>query len=97
MSLSWYGAFEFAVIAALILFSLWRVTGRITPKLRAKAHKHVAAWLMSAGKPSWMARLGTRLAPAEAMAAGCGSGCGSCGGCEPASTKDQPVVWHAHR
>ncbi|MDB5821101.1 MAG: hypothetical protein JWQ11_4741 [Rhizobacter sp.] len=97
-SISWYGAFEFAVIAALIVYSAWRVAGRFAPKTRDRARKHTAAWMMAAGKPAWLVKWGTALSPKEAMAAGCGSGCGSCGGCEPAApSKVKTVAWPTHR
>jgi hypothetical protein len=97
-SLHWYGVFQFAVIAALVVYSVWRVTGRLAPKARDRMRKHAAGWMMAAGRPAWLARFGAAIAPAEAMAAGCGSGCGSCGGCEPAApSKVKTVAWPTHR
>lgn len=97
-SIGWYGVFEFVVIAALIAYSAWRVTGRLAPKSRDRLRKHAAGWMTASGRPSWLVRIGTAIAPADTLEAGCGSGCGACGGCEPAAAdKVKTVAWPTHR
>jgi hypothetical protein len=97
-SSGWYGIFEFAVIAALVVYSVWRVGGRLAPKTRERLRKHVAGWMTANGRPSWLARIGRSIAPPETLAAGCGSGCGACGGCEPAAADTvKTVAWPTHR
>lgn len=83
---------QWLVLLPVLLWSVWRVLGRLLPRTRQKLHWACVHGLARLG----LRRLAARLQPAPLADAPCGSGCGGCDtGCatpKPA-VPEQPVQW----
>lgn len=66
---------QLLLVIAIVCISALYMLGQIVPKWRIAFGLH----LQQARYPAWMQSMGVRLSGA----AGCGSGCDTCGSCEP--------------
>ena len=83
---------QYLVIAAVLVPCAFYAVGVFSPRLKRRILHDSALWLMRAGRPQPLRRLGLRLLPPE-QAAGCGAGCSDCNNCAPpSSSAEQPLA-----
>ena len=80
-----YAVFQFAVIAAVVAWSLWFCARRFFPR-SVRAVQAQVAHRLAASSNATLHSVGVKFTPQQvARGAGCGSGggCSSCGTCAP--------------
>ncbi len=83
-------ALQWLLIAPFLLWSLWRVWGKVLPRSRQKMQWALVALLTRLH----LTTLARRLHPLPLRTAPCGSGCGGCDtGCSVPEARPQPVRW----
>ncbi|HEV7856239.1 MAG TPA: DUF6587 family protein [Herminiimonas sp.] len=91
------------IIAAAVMWSVLHVIRKYFPRQIRRMQAGLALKLGRASSPL-LRRMGVWLQPTATQDDGCGSGCGSCSGCEsnPQSGKNtrsresQPLTFHRH-
>lgn len=93
-----YSVLEAGIVGAVVLVCLLKVFGRFAPRLRARVHTRLGNWAQASGHPAWLQNLGRKLAQAPMASGHCGSGCNTCGSCEPQEDVNiRPVRIERHR
>lgn len=77
-----YRLVEIVIVGGLVSGSALWLLGLLAPTSCATVRLRLAVKMNQRGRPSWLRALASRLAAVPiASAAGCGTGCSSCGGC----------------
>ena len=79
--MKFYDLVQWSIIATAVLFSALYMLGRVVPQWRLQLAQH----LQRPQYASWINRFGERIGGA----AGCGSGCDTCGSCEMPNPADK--------
>ncbi|MFD1554401.1 DUF6587 family protein [Paraburkholderia silviterrae] len=97
---------QYVVIALLVAASLWTALRKLAPRTTARWQAAAAAALLRPQRGAFAQRIG-RLVQPKGATGNCGDGCGTCGTCGPtnapadaradASSREQPVTFHARR
>jgi|GEM_PF-1634367 len=83
---------QWFIVTAVVAASAFHAFGIFAPRVRTRALQTLGGWLARERHPQWMRSAGQYLAPATPVAAGCGSGCGSCDGCGSTAKPSAPPV-----
>jgi hypothetical protein len=70
---------QYGVIALAALVSAWVVANKQFPTAMRRLRLWLALPLVREGRPAWIRKLGSRIAPAATGGAGACGGCSSCG------------------
>jgi len=92
---------QYAVIAVLVVISLFYTARKLAPTLIARRQAALAAQLLKPGRGVLAQRLGRAMQPRGATG-DCGDGCGTCGTCGPTGdaghdADEQPLTFHPPR
>jgi hypothetical protein len=85
-------ALQYLIVALIVVPSAFYAVGVFSPRLKRRAQRGLALWLLAPQRGPALRRYGLRLMPQE-QASGCGAGCSDCNNCAPPAAKaEQPLI-----